>query len=120
MTHGGIHVEAAVDHGLKLTTVRGDLDLDSADLLARHLANVGDDEHVVVDLSEIDFMDSSGLAVILRESMRRREAGGSLLIRRPSDPVRRLLEFCCLEHLIEPAKEPSKFFRRWSTRGSTG
>jgi anti-anti-sigma factor len=120
VTHGDIQVEVVLERGSRLATVRGALDLDSADVLARHLTNVADDEDLVVDLSEIDFMDSSGLAVILRESMRRRAAGGSLHIRRPSDPVRRLLEFCCLEHLIEPTKEPARLFRRWSTRGSTG
>ena len=60
---------------------------------------------LVLDLSAVKFMDSSGLAVILRQSMRRRDAGGSLHIRKPSEPVRRLLEFCCLvQHLLELAE----------------
>jgi anti-anti-sigma factor len=49
-------------------------------------------------------MDSTGLSVIIRQSMRKREAGGSLLIRDPAAPVRRLLEFCCLDHFIEPRR----------------
>jgi anti-anti-sigma factor len=47
-------------------------------------------------------MDSSGLAVVLRQSMRRREAGAYLQLRHASEPVRRLIEFCCLEHLLVP------------------
>jgi anti-sigma B factor antagonist len=102
VSNGGIHVDVSNVGGLAVTTVRGEIDIASADELNDALDKVGADKPVVVDLSAVDFIDSSGLAVLLKQSMSRNDAGGSLHIRRPSEPVLRLLTFCCLEHLLEP------------------
>ena len=118
MPHGGLYVDVANEDGVVVTTVRGELDIASADMLSATLDNVANEERVVLDLSAVDFMDSSGLAVVLRQSMRRRDAGGTLHIRRPSVSVQRLLVFCCLEHLLEPEVEPGKPARRWTRRRS--
>ena len=118
MSHGGLCVDVSNEGGLVVTTVRGELDIASADTLSAALDNVAAEERVVLDLSAVDFMDSSGLAVVLRQSMRRRDAGGTLHIRRPSVSVQRLLVFCCLEHLLEPEVEPGKPPRRWTRRRS--
>ena len=101
MPNGGLRVELTRDDELALTVVRGEIDLDSSAQLNTVLNKVDKEQRVVIDMSEVTFMDSSGLAVLLRQSMGRRDLGGGLHIRRPSEPVRRLLEFCCLEHLLE-------------------
>ena len=116
MSHAGIFVDVSHADGLAVTTVRGEIDMASADELSAALDDVAAEERVVVDLSGVDFMDSSGLAVLLRQSMRRRNAGGALQIRRPSAPVSRLLAFCCLEHLLEPEPAAEKPKRRWAPR----
>ncbi|HEY7625493.1 MAG TPA: STAS domain-containing protein [Ilumatobacteraceae bacterium] len=87
-----------------LITATGEIDLDSAPKLAGALEIIDASRDVVLDMSGVHFMDSTGLSVIIRQSMRKREAGGSLLIRDPAAPVRRLLEFCCLDHFIEPRR----------------
>jgi stage II sporulation protein AA (anti-sigma F factor antagonist) len=115
---GGLYVDVSQEGGVVVTTVRGDLDIASADKLSATLDNVPAEERVVLDLAAVDFMDSSGLAVVLRQSMRRRDAGGTLHIRRPSASVQRLLVFCCLEHLLEPEVKPDKPTRRWTRRRS--
>jgi stage II sporulation protein AA (anti-sigma F factor antagonist) len=104
MPNGGIQVDIAPAGRVTLATVRGEIDIASSDDLARMLNKVETGKRLILDLSAVDFMDSSGLAVVLRQSMRRRDAGGSLHIRQPSHSVRRLLEFCCLEHLLEPER----------------
>ncbi|MBK5332238.1 MAG: STAS domain-containing protein [Ilumatobacteraceae bacterium] len=114
MANGGMYVDVAHVGGQAVTTVRGEIDIASADQLGAALDKVAAEEPVVLDLSAVDFMDSSGLAVLLRQSMRRHDAGGALQIRRPSVPVRRLLLFCCLEHLLEPELEAEKPKRRWA------
>ena len=116
MSNGGIKVDVAHVGELAVTTVRGELDIGSADDLSAALDKVVADQNVVVDLSEVDFMDSSGLAVLLRDAMRRRDAGGTLQIRRPSVPVQRLLVFCCLEHLLEPEPVAEKPKRGWTLK----
>ena len=93
-------------------TVCGEIDIASSDELEAALERVPTEERVVLDLCAVDFMDSSGLAVVLRQAMRRRDAGGTLHIRQPSPSVRRLLVFCCLEHLLEAERPPEKSKRR--------
>jgi anti-anti-sigma factor len=115
---GGLYVDVSNEGEVVVTTVRGEIDIASADTLNAALDNVPNEERLVLDLAAVDFMDSSGLAVVLRQSMRRRDAGGTLHIRRPSVSVQRLLVFCCLEHLLEPEVEPEKPARRWTRRRS--
>ena len=115
---GGLYVDVSNERGVVVTAVRGELDIASADILSATLDKVANEERLVLDLSAVDFMDSSGLAVVLRQSMRRRDAGGTRHIRRPSLSVQRLLVFCCLEHLLEPEVEPDKPPRRWTRRRS--
>ena len=52
----------------------------------------GEGIRIVLDLSELSFMDSAGLAVILEAERRAGERRRSLVIRRPSRQVTRLLE----------------------------
>jgi anti-sigma B factor antagonist len=47
---------------------------------------------VVLELSEVDFMDLHGLAVMLRATRRARADGGSFSISSPAPCVRRLVE----------------------------
>ncbi|MBI2704790.1 MAG: STAS domain-containing protein [Actinobacteria bacterium] len=60
---------------------------------------------LVVDLSEVTFMDSSGLRVLLEADEACRARQHSLVIRNPSPAVRRLLEITGLttELSIDPA-----------------
>lgn len=89
--------------GVMVLSATGEIDLEGAPALLAALDNVDHQRHVVVDMSAVAFMDSTGLSIIIRQSMRKRDAGGSLLLRNPAPTVRRLLEFCCLDHLIQPA-----------------
>jgi anti-anti-sigma factor len=47
-------------------------------------------------------MDSKGLTVLIRQSRRFSERGGSVRLRDAPLAIRRLLELCCLEDLLEP------------------
>jgi len=73
--------------GAVLLYLRGELDLGSAPLLRAALARLGG-RTVVIDLGDLTFMDSTGLAVLLEN---RREDGG-LRIRGATGRVRALLE----------------------------
>jgi anti-anti-sigma factor len=75
-------------------TVRGELDAYSApgleDQVSRLIGQgVGT---IVLDLAGTGFLDSSGLRAILTAQRRLSEAGGSMTLRAPSEPVTRLLE----------------------------
>jgi anti-sigma B factor antagonist len=102
MADDDLHIDVTDDGGLVVMTVRGEIDIVSAGALGAALEPINANRRVVVDMSGVEFMDSTGLASMLRQSIARRNAGGSFFLRDVSEPVRRLLEFCCLEHLVAP------------------
>lgn len=53
--------------------------------------------HFRIDLSGVNFVDSSGLAAMVRGMKRARERGGDVVLVAPSDPVRVILELTCLD-----------------------
>jgi anti-anti-sigma factor len=82
--------------------VRGELDLATAPELAGLLRAVRDRGHssVVLDLSRLDFMDSSGLAVIADAATELSGVKGSLAIRSPSDQVRHIMAITKVDALV--------------------
>ncbi|MEX0873644.1 MAG: anti-sigma factor antagonist [Actinomycetota bacterium] len=64
---------------------------------------------LVIDLAGINFMDSSGLRVLLDQRQAAAEGGVNLFLARLSLPVRRLLDVAGLSHWFEYAEgEPPK------------
>ena len=70
-----------------VVTVRGDLDVDSAAVLGTTLERVLDrpEPRVVVDLSGVEFCDSTGLSAFVVGHHRAHAAGGWLRLAAPSD-----------------------------------
>jgi anti-sigma B factor antagonist len=54
-----------------------------------------------VDLSDVTFIDSTALAVLVRGMKRSRLAGGDLVLRDPSETVRVILELTRLDAAFE-------------------
>ena len=84
--------------GLELT---GEIDAHTAPQLGDHLDPLpGDGGPVVLDVHGIEFIDSSGLRVLVEAHQRAASSGRGLVIHRPSVAVKRLLEISGLsEHL---------------------
>ena len=57
-------------------------------------------QRVVVDLSKVSFLDSSGLNALLRLRQAANEAGGSVTLRDPTDRVRKLLSRAGLTDIL--------------------
>ncbi|MCW2957768.1 MAG: hypothetical protein JWP18_571 [Solirubrobacterales bacterium] len=72
--------------GLTRVTPAGELDLVTAPLLARALREAEQDaeDDILLDLTQVSFMDSSGLAAVLEAVQRNREHRRELTIR-PGD-----------------------------------
>ncbi len=56
-----------------------------------------------MDLSGLRFMDSSGIALIVRLNRKMRELGGRIWIENPSVQTRRVLEAAGIERLVQVA-----------------
>lgn len=80
---------------------RGEFDVATCSELADVIeSELGSGTIVVVDLSEVAYMDSSCLNVLIRARRHQAELGGSFAVQRPSHTAQRLLEVTGLQELI--------------------
>lgn len=91
-------------------TVRlgGECDIASAPELREALVELHEQDvrEVVLDLSALDFLDSSGIGVIVSALKRLRESGGDLRVTGAQGPVRKVLELTGLDRVLAP--DPSE------------
>jgi len=87
-----------------LVSMRGELDMASAPRLREAMLDVlagrNDAFVITLDMSGIDFVDSSGLGVLIAVLKRMRFVGGDLVIRDPSPSVRKLFGLTGLDHVF--------------------
>ena len=99
-----------VDPGTQLTVqpvgddvvqVSGELDIRTCERLERAAGELVDQgRRVVLDLAELTFCDSTGLAVLVRLHKRADTAGGTLVLRSPVPRVQNLLTLTGLTRLF--------------------
>ncbi len=84
---------------LTVVSVGGEVDLDTASQLGDHALDAVRDTspHVVLDLTGVTFMDSTGLKVLLAIQRRADLAGGSFGVAGPSRSVRKILALTGLD-----------------------
>ncbi len=83
----------ATPEGL-VVSVSGEIDHHSASGMRREVDNIiwnRTPTHLILDMSEVEFMDSSGLGFIMGRYALMREIGGSLSLRNPSQVVMKML-----------------------------
>jgi anti-sigma B factor antagonist len=95
---------AQLDDGVRVIAVRGELDLSTASDLEGPLDDAVStgDASVLIDLSDCEFIDSTGIALIVRAWQRLDRAAdgdgnGRVVICSDNDQVRRVLEITGLE-----------------------
>ncbi len=74
-----------------VVSLQGELDMATAEGLAEWLVGISGST-VVVDLSELTFMDSSGITAIVMARNQMLEMGDDLILTRPHPNVERALE----------------------------
>jgi anti-sigma B factor antagonist len=81
--------------------VRGELDISTADQLRRAVAgHISAGGRLVLDLSEVTFCDSTGLAVLVGIHKRLAAAGGGLELHAPTQRVLHLLTITGLNRVF--------------------
>jgi anti-anti-sigma factor len=90
-----------LERGVRTIAVSGELDLSTAPELEGPLnqALEADEGSVLIDLSRCEFIDSTGIALIVRawQRLSRGDNGRALVICSHNDQVRRVLEITGLE-----------------------
>ncbi len=92
--------------GDNVLCVQGEIDVHTAPGLRRELVALTDEgaRSIVVDGRDLEFIDSSGLRVIVEASTRFQERGGSLSLRNLRPSVRRVFEISALDRLLPIAE----------------
>lgn len=86
-----VHARSGSDWAL--LRVSGDIDINAAPYIRQRVVSEieAGRPKVGLDLSDVTFMDSSGLAAIVGALKRARQEGGSVVLIRPAEQVRRIL-----------------------------
>ena len=99
-------VEVIEEGGATVARVRGAVDMATCERLRDAIEpHLGPRQTVILDLSEVSFMDSSLLNLLVRARGRLTEDGGSLVLRNASEAARRLLTLVEMADLLEAEGE---------------
>jgi len=99
-----INVEMQLKHKILVVSLNGELDISSSDELRYKIDRALDEKpvkHLVLDLSRVSFIDSSGLGVILGRYKRVDRNGGKIVIVGLQPQVRRVMQLSGLLKLME-------------------
>jgi anti-sigma B factor antagonist len=81
---------------------KGEVDLYTAPRLKERVAELASSGHprLAVNLAGVEFMDSTGIGVLISGLKRCREAGGDLALVAPREPVRKVLSITGLDRVF--------------------
>jgi anti-anti-sigma factor len=99
---------------IAVVTLRGELDLLSTAELEPELERLVDEpgvDVVALDLRELEFLDSSGLRLIVIAERGLREAGRRLVLVRGPQPVQRVFEITRMTERLEFVDAPEHVHR---------
>jgi len=94
------HLEVEVSQ-IAVIALRGEIDMASLDDLQSAVEpHLAPGQTVVLDLSDVTFADSTLLKVLVQARGKANDVGGALLVRNPSDQLRKLLSIGDLDDLV--------------------
>ena len=85
-----------------IVVLNGDLDLATAPKLRQELADLADCDAIdlVIDLANLEFIDSSGISVLVEALEHMRSRGGTLVVRNPNPMARKIFEITGLTEYL--------------------
>lgn len=97
-----IHIEETPDHTLCRPT--GELDAYTVGEFREALGTIADVQALLIDLSEVPFMDSAGLGALIGGIRRTREGGGKVAVACSRQSLTRLLHTTGFDRIV-PVEE---------------
>jgi anti-sigma B factor antagonist len=97
----GLRIDEHREDGKVVLRLEGELDLVTADRVQARLDEAaGSRSAVLVDLSGVEFLDSTGLRLLVSADLRAKQEGWRLLLRRGPSHVHRVFEIALLEERL--------------------
>lgn len=105
-----LEVETRPGEGLVHLVLRGELDLSTVGKVeeALHTAQASEESLIVLDLSGLTFMDSTGLRLMVTADQRARKAGRRLVIVKGPETVQRVFSITKLDETLEMVDDLSQ------------
>ena len=104
-----LDVETEQGDGISHVRLRGELDLSTVGKVQEELGRL--DQHdagiVLLDLSRLTFLDSTGLRAVVAAAERAREQDRRFVVVKGPEPVQRVFEITRLEERLEMVDDPS-------------
>jgi anti-anti-sigma factor len=98
-------ISTSVDGGTGTISLAGELDLIGAPALRDAIDGLGEVGALEVDLTDLDFIDSSGLNALLSAARRQQARDGVLRVVAASEVVLRLFDVAGVRDLLGPAPD---------------
>jgi len=93
--------EVREEQGATVVSFEGDIDLQSSPEARQVLlGEVGKDRSILVDLSQVGYIDSSGVASLVESFQAARKAGNELVLVSVSDGAKRVLQLARLDKVF--------------------
>jgi anti-sigma B factor antagonist len=108
--HSDFRVDTHTSGRVTTLTLGGELDLVSSPALEQELdrANRADADVIVIDLRELDFMDSTGLHLLIKAQQRAHETGREFAVTKGGEQVQRLLSLTGVADLVRIVDSPEE------------
>lgn len=100
----GANLEMISENNILRIQIKGDIDHHSAKKIREEIDKkilLKKPMVVILDLSVVDFMDSSGLGLILGRYSITSEIGAKLVLRNPTRRIKKILELAGIERIME-------------------
>jgi stage II sporulation protein AA (anti-sigma F factor antagonist) len=102
MQPGPLSVVSTTTDGIRVLTLAGEIDYDTGPALREALDAAGIlRPRIVVDLSRVTFMDSTGINLFIAAHRTLTEAGGWIRLAAPSEAVLRTLQIVGVDTVID-------------------
>ena len=100
--------------GATVVMATGRVTFHTAEVLRQQLLSLiaAGDTHLVVDLSGVDAMDSSGVGALISGLKAARRAGGDLRLVAPSAPIAAMFAMMHLDNVLVTCESAEEAFRR--------
>lgn len=104
---------------VEIVSFFGALDAAATPAARQGLKEILDEGHrrVIIDLSQVSFMDSSGLAILVTALKVARAGGGDVLLLSPPPIVKTLLELTRLQRVLDVFEDEAAALARFGVSG---